>query len=41
VGIDAGYETTVAALAIAGAAANLVALLWLGRELSAGRLRAD
>jgi nitrate reductase NapE component len=41
VGIDAGYETTVAALAIAGAAVNLLALGWLGRELAAGRLRAE
>lgn len=40
VGVDAGYETTIAALAIAGAAANLVALGWLGRELGSGRLRA-
>lgn len=39
IGVDAGYETTVAPLAIAGAAANLVALGWLGRELAAGRLR--
>jgi hypothetical protein len=40
VGIDVGYETTLGALAIAGAAANLVALGWLGRALAAGRLRA-
>jgi hypothetical protein len=38
VGIDAGYEATVAAVAIAGAAANFVALAWLGRALAAGRL---
>jgi hypothetical protein len=39
VGIDAGYETTFAPAAIAGAAVNLLALAWLGRALARGRLR--
>lgn len=41
IGIDAGYETTSAPLAIAGAAANLVALGWLACGLRGGRLRAE
>lgn len=37
-GVDAGYETTVAPLAMAGAAVNLIALAWLGRRLATGEI---